>query len=150
MITFQIEEPHPFTEEAKVLFEQHYNEIAERKDVIKLDPNYEQYDLLYKKGMLEIHTMRNNKKLIGYSLWFINKHIHYKNSLTVNSDILYISPEYRQGMMGMKFIKWTTEKIKERNPQRIMFHVKDSVDYSPILQRMGAKHFESIYTIVME
>jgi hypothetical protein len=150
MITFQTEPSQPFTEEAMVLFEQHYHEIAERTDVIKLDPNFDQYKLLEKKDAIEIHTMRDDGKLVGYSLWFIVNHIHYKNSLTVNSDILYISPEYRQGMMGIKFIKWSTEKIKERNPQRIMFHVKNSVDYSPILQRMGAKHFESIYTIVME
>jgi hypothetical protein len=149
-ITFQVEPLHPFVDEAKELFEKHYHEIAERTDVIKLDPDYAKYDDLANKNMLEVHTIRNDGKLVGYSLWFISQHIHYKNSLTVNSDILFISPEFRQGITGVKFIKWSTEKIKERNPQRIMFHVKDAVDYSPILKRMGAKHFESIYTIVRE
>jgi len=150
MITFQKESPEPFTTEAIELFKKHYKEIAERKDVIKLKPNLKQYNLLYERGKLEIHTIRDDGKLIGYSLWFITNHIHYADSVTANSDVLYISPDYRKGMTGVKFIKWTTEEIKKCNPQRIMFHVKPSLDYSPILERIGANFFEKIYTIVME
>jgi hypothetical protein len=150
MITFQTESPEPFTQEALALFKEHYNEIAERKDVIKLDPNLENYNTLYEKNALEIHTIRENEKLIGYSLWFLTKHIHYKNSLTANSDVLYISPDHRKGMTGVKFIKWSIEQIKKRKPQRLMFHVKPFLDYSPILERFGANEFETIYTIVQE
>jgi hypothetical protein len=150
MITFQVENSEKFIESAMPLLEGHYKEIAERTDVIKLNPNFDSYKLLEKKDALEIHTIRDDGKLIGYSLWFISKHIHYKDSLTVNSDILYINPDYRKGILGAKFIKWTTEKINERKPQRIMFHVKSAVDYSTILKRLGANHFESIYTIVLE
>jgi hypothetical protein len=150
MITFQKESPDPFAKEAVALFKKHYQEIAIRKDVIKLKPDFKRYDSLYKKGSLEIHTIRDDGNLIGYSLWFITNHIHYADSVTANSDVLYISPEYRKGMTGMKFIKWTTEEIKKRKPQRIMFHVKPFLDYSPILKRIGASFFETTYTIVME
>ena len=150
MITFQKEPPNPFTKEAIALFKKHYQELAERKDVIKLKPNLKMYNNLYKKEALEIHTIRDDGKLIGYSLWFITKHIHYADSITANSDVLYISPEHRKGMTGVKFIKWTTEEVKKRNPQRIMFHVKPFLDYSPILERIGARFFEKIYTIVTE
>ena len=150
MITFQKESPEPFTTEALDLFKKHYKEIAERKDVIKLKPDLKLYNKFYKTGVLEIHTIRDDGKLIGYSLWFVTKHIHYADSTTANSDVLYISPDYRKGMTGVKFIKWTTEEIKKRNPQRIMFHVKPFLDYSPILERIGANFFEKIYTIVTE
>jgi hypothetical protein len=150
MITFQVEPLYPFVYELMDLFKNHYQEIAERTDVIKLDPDLDTYEALVKLDKLEVHTIRDSEKLIGYSLWFITNHIHYKKSITCSSDILFIHPEYRKGMTGVKFIKWSVAKIKEHNPQRIMFHVKDSVDYSAIIKRMGAKHFESIYTIVME
>jgi hypothetical protein len=150
MITFQKEAPMPFADEAMKLFKDHYDEIAERTDVIELDPNMEQYDVLFKKDMLEIHTIRDDGKLIGYSLWFITNHIHYKKSLTASSDVLYISPNYRKGMLGYKFIKWTTEEIKKRNPQRIIFHVKPFLDYGRLLERIGGNFFEKIYSIVTE
>lgn len=150
MITFQIEKLDQFLESAFPLFDNHYQEVVEKTDVIKLNPNLDIYYILEKKNILEIHTARDDEKLIGYSMWIVNQHINFKDSLTANSDSLYVSPEYRKGMFGAKFIKWTFEKIKERNPQRVMFHVKDSVDYSPILKRLGSKHCESTYTMVLE
>jgi len=77
-------------------------------------------------------------------------HLHYKKSITASSDVLYISPEYRQGMLGYKFIKWTTEEIKKRNPQRILFHMKPFLDYGKIVERLGGHYFEKTYSIVLE
>ena len=150
MITFQQEAPSPFADEAVELFKRHYEEVAERQDVIELDPNIERYNLLYKAKTLEIHTARDNGKLIGYSLWVVVNHLHYKKSITASSDVLYISPEYRQGMLGYKFIKWTTEEIKKRNPQRILFHMKPFLDYGKIVERLGGHYFEKTYSIVLE
>ena len=150
MITFQKEAPSPFADDAIQLFKDHYDEIAERTDVIDLDPNIEQYNFMFNKNMLEIHTARDDGKLVGYSIWFVVNHIHYKKSLTATSDVLYISPNYRKGMFGYKFIKWTTDEIKKRKPQRILFHVKPFLDYGHLLERLGGHFFEKSYSIVME
>ena len=150
MITFQKEAPSPFADDAVQLFKDHYDEIAERTDVIDLDPNIEQYNFMFNKNMLEIHTARDDGKLVGYSIWFVVNHIHYKKSLTATSDVLYIAPDYRKGMFGYKFIKWTTDEIKKRKPQRILFHVKPFLDYGHLLERLGGHFFEKSYSIVME
>ena len=150
MITFQQEAPSPFSDEAVELFKRHYEEIAERQDIIELDPNIERYNQLYNSKILEIHTARDDGKLIGYSLWVVVNHLHYKKSITASSDVLYISPEYRKGMLGYKFIKWTTEEIKKRNPQRIQFHMKPFLDYGKIVERLGGHYFEKTYSIVLE
>ena len=150
MITFQKETPLPFADDAMQLFKDHYDEIAERTDVIELNPNVEQYNFMFNKNMLEIHTARDDGKLVGYSIWFVVNHIHYKKSLTATSDVLYITPNYRNGMFGYKFIKWTTNEIKKRKPQRIFFHVKPFLDYGHLLERLGGHFFEKSYSIVME
>jgi hypothetical protein len=150
MITFQQEPPEPFAQQAIELFKKHYEEIGERQDVIKLDPDIVRYKQMYKNGSMEIHTVRDNDKLIGYSIWFISNHIHYQKSVTASSDVVYIVPDYRKGILGYKFIKWTTEKIKERNPQRIIFHIKPFLDFGKIVERIGGHYFEKTYTIVME
>jgi len=149
MITFQKEDSR-FAKEAQKLFEDHYDEIAERTDVIKLNPNFDAYNQLENNDSLEIHTIRDDGKLVGYSIWMLRQHIHYKDSFTASSDVLYIAPTHRKGMLGYRFIKWTTEEIKKRNPQRIMFHVKPFLDYGHLLERLGANYFEKVYSIVME
>jgi len=150
VITFQKEEGRPFFEEAQDLFKKHYEEIAERTDVIKFDPNVERYGQLNDLGLIEVHTARNDGKLVGYSVWMIFPHLHYKSSLTASSDILYIHPDYRKGLTGVSFLRWTIEEVKKRKPQRILLHVKPSIDYGPILERLGAKYFEKTYSIVLE
>lgn len=150
MISFQKEAPQPFAQEAMDLFNAHFHEIAERTDVIELDPDIEAYERLYAQGKLEIHTIREDDKLIGYSIWFVMNHLHYKKSLTANSDVLFLHPDFRKGITGVKFITWSLNEIKKRKPQRIAFHMKPFLDYSPIIERLGAKYFEKTYTIVME
>ena len=150
MITFQKEPPEPFAREAVELFQKHYEEVAERQDVIALDPDIIRYKRLYKANAMEIHTARDDGKLIGYSIWFVTNHIHYKQSVTASSDVVYISPDYRKGMFGYKFLKWTTEEIKKRDPQRIIFHIKPFLDFGKIVERLGGHYFEKTYTIVTE
>jgi len=150
MVTFQKEDFLPFFDEAPALFQEHYEEVAERIDVIKLEPDLNRYKGLFDQGMLEIHTAREDGKLIGYSLWLVASGLHYKNCLTASSDIIYISPAYRKGMFGVRFIRWTVEEIKKRNLQRILFHVKPHVDFGPILERLGAHFLEKTYSIVLE
>jgi len=150
MITFQHEPVMPFLSDNMDVLRKHYEEIAERTDVIELDPNIALYEELYSKGKLEVHVARDDGKCIGYHLWIVGPHLHYQKSLTAHSDVLFILPEYRKGMFGAKFIKWSLEEIKKRKPQRILFHVKPSLNYGPILERMGAHMFETAYSIILE
>lgn len=150
MIQFKKEEGRSFFYEAQDLFKKHYDEIAERQDVIKFEPNVEKYAELYEKGWIEVHTVRDDERLVGYAVWMVFPHLHYKSSVTASSDILYLAPECRKGFTGIQFLRWTTQEIKKRNPQRILFHVKPFLDYSPILERLGAKYLEKTYSIVLE
>ena len=148
MITFQKESLGVFLSESMEMLKEHYKEIAEGQDVIEFDPDLDRYYEMEKRGILDVHTARDEGKLVGYSLWFTAPHLHYKKSLTSHSDLLYVTPEYRKGMFGARFIKWTTDEIKKRNPQRILFHVKPFLDYGPLLERQDAHYFEKIYSIV--
>jgi hypothetical protein len=151
VIEFKREEDgESFFKEAQELFVKHYEEIAERTDVIKFDPNVERYRELFKAGIIEIHTARDDGNLIGYNVWFVMNHLHYKSSLTATSDILYIAPEFRKGFTGVNFLRWTIDEIKKKKPQRILFHMKPQLDFGFILERFGAKYFEKTYSIVLE
>lgn len=149
MITFQKEPMFPFVHEAMALFKEHYEEIAERTDVIELDPDLDRYKALENAKILEVHTARDGDKLVGYSVWMVVNHLHYKKSVTASSDILYIHPEYRKGLLGYKFLKWTIEEIKTRSPQRILFHMKPFLDYGHLVERLGGHYFEKTYSIVL-
>ena len=148
MITYQKESFSKFVEDGKELFTKHNLEVVDQKDNILLDVNYKAYFKLEALDRLEVHTIRDDKKLIGYSLWMLFHHMHYKTSLTATSTLIYVIPEYRKGLLGYKFIKWSIEKIKKRGVQRILMGIKPDHDFGKILERLGATYFEKIYSIV--
>jgi hypothetical protein len=150
MITFQEETFQPFLNDALLIFKQHYLELAEHPKKIEYNPNLKAYYKLYLANKLAIHSIREDGKLIGYNVWFLMHYLHAKDGLTANSDILYLRPRYRKGMLGYKFLKWSIEEIKKRSPQRILLHVKPSHDYGLLLERLGAECYEKSYMIVTE
>lgn len=145
MVEFRIEEWNDdFIESLKPLLEEHYQEIALHKDVVKLDPDWERYGLLAKNKTAVFIGARDNGKLIGYSVFFLVTHIHYKQLKMASNDVLYLDPEYRKGMTGIKLIKASEEILKKLDVQKILWHIKFAKDFRKILYRMGYEDEDAI------
>ena len=150
MISYQKETVSSFLKDAYPLFDEHHKEVSERQDLIKHDLNVKQFQVMEDRSMLEILTVRDDGKLIGYHTWILFKALHFKSVLTASSDLLFILPEYRKGLFGYKFLKWSLSVIKKRKPQRVLIGIKPKNDFSKILKRLGANHFETTYSRVLE
>jgi len=149
MVQYKEEQYDDVINEIKPLLDLHYEEIALNKDVIKLNPDYDQYKIMSMRGMIKIVTARDNGDLIGYCICLVKPHIHYKDSLTALNDIFYIKKEYRLGMTGVKLFK-ETEKIMNRyGVQRIIMNVKRSNDIGAIFERLGYTESERVYTKII-
>ncbi len=131
-------------EEAKPLLYKHWDEIAHYKD-IALDPDYEVYQKLEKNGMLQIFTARDAEgKIEGYAVFVLMYNPHYKKSLIAKQDIIYIDKQ-RRGI-GMFFIRWCDDKLKEMGVQVVCHHVKEKHNFGPALERIGYELQDLLYT----
>ena len=148
MITYQQETLVTFLPESKPLFDKYYAEVAELQ--IPQGFNAEFYWHLDSRNRLKIYTIRDNGKLIGFSFWVLFYPPHYKTSLTATSDMIFVLQEYRKGLFGYKFLKHSLNEIKKHNPQRILVGVKPNNDFGKILERLGAGHFETVYSFKLE
>lgn len=137
MITYKVEPVLLCKNEMLELLNQHYEELTLNKHVIKLNPDWAEYDRREKAGKFVLITMRDKTTLIGYSAWFINAHIHYMDLIVASNDVLYLKKEYRTGMTGVKLLKKSEEIIKALGANKLTWHIKESNDFSPILKRMG-------------
>ena len=133
-------------EEVKPLLKEHWEEVADDKDNIKLDPNKDYYFLMEESKSLHCLVCRDIKgKIKGYVVTFIINHPHYKNNKFASIDILYLHPKNRKGMLGIKLIKKHEEMMKELNVDIIAYHFKPKKDFSNILERLGHSFFEISY-----
>lgn len=128
---------------------EHYREIAENTDVIPLDPDWEQYAALYTAGLLKIYAAEVANEIVGYSVWFVKPHIHYRSTIYAMNDLLYLSPKYRNTGLGLRLIAFSEAELAKLNVTKIMWHIKTRHDWSNILLRRGYAVEEKILAKVM-
>jgi hypothetical protein len=138
MVNFAVEQySEQLVEDIKPLLDEHYKEVALHKESIPLDPDWSRYKMLADKGLLFVVTARDDNKLVGYSVFFITQHMHYNSTKMASNDVLYLSPEYRKGMAGIRLIKISEIELKKLGVTKVLWHIKFHKDFRNILYRMG-------------
>lgn len=150
-LTFQIERYQDAIAEMRELYPEHWEEIALDKGAIPLDPDYEEYDKLAAHGYLHLCTARQEDgRLMGYYLFIIRPHLHYRTSLTAFSDIVFLKREARIGRAGIEFMRFCFDSCFEvRGVQKVYANTKIHHYFGPILKRLlGFKEIEHVFTKV--
>lgn len=144
MLTFQRETLDQAKAEAEPLLLAHWREIAHYQD-IHYEPRWDVYALIEQSGNLRIYTARLDGTLIGYGAYALAPNMHYASSLEASEDVLYVSPEHRKGMVGLRLIKFCDAQLKLDYVQVVSRHVKAAHDHGPILERFGYELVDKIY-----
>jgi N-acetylglutamate synthase-like GNAT family acetyltransferase len=149
MITYQVEKYHEIKEEIHALWQSHWEEVALDKAAIPLEPNYEMYQQLSEMEVLHLVTVREDGNVIGYHISMIHGHLHYKSSKTCFTDIFFVVKEKRKGFVGIKLLKFMEQSVKDLGVQKIYMGCKTHIDITPVLEHLGYKHIEKIFTKVL-
>lgn len=145
MISFKLAPYSVLKTEIKPLIKLHWQEIALDKESIPLDPDWDEYDRLASKDQLHLLTARNGSELIGYYVGIVRPHLHYKSTLMAFNDVMYIKPEHRQGMVGIRLLKEIEKTLKDRGVKKMFMNTKEHHNFGVILERLGYKKSESIF-----
>jgi GNAT superfamily N-acetyltransferase len=137
MIVFGTERLHEVAGEADALLRLHYEELTLNKDRVKLDPMWQRYAELERLGVLHVYTARDGSELVGYAAFFVQPHLHYADLSAAINDVLFLHPDHRQGMTGIRFLKHCEAQLKTLGAHKIVWHAKLSTSLIPILGRLG-------------
>ena len=122
--------------EASILFDEHYEEIARNKQVMKLKPDETTYYRMEDSTRIFILSARQDDKLIGYSVNFVIHHLHYADLKLAQNDLLFISKEHRGGRVGLKLIKETEKHATSLGCKLMLWHAKESTPLAHMLPRL--------------
>lgn len=125
-----------YTEMNKLLLS-HYIELVRNKAAIVLEPDWERYFELSAKSKFFILTVRSENRLVGYSAFFVDTHIHYKNLLVATNDVIFLDSDNRRGLSGLRLIKASEVAAKAKGANKIVWHIKLINDFRKILYRLG-------------
>jgi hypothetical protein len=105
------------------------------------DPNLTMYSQSQKNATLRIFTARVGSKwestLVGFQVVFVMNHPHRKYSLEACQDILYLDPEVRKGLVGLKFLKWCDRELIREGVKKITHQCRAHKNLGRIFERMG-------------
>lgn len=141
--------PMQFLPEMQELFPMHYDELCVTKE-FPLEPNWTAYNFFAEHNMLRVITVRADGELVGYMVFVVQPHLHYKSCLTASEDIYYLRPDMRQGRIGLKMFKYAEEALRRIGVQRIVIHTKVHMDNSRLLEYLDYKLTDKLFSKIVE
>lgn len=136
-ITYRKEFLYEVVNEVDGLLKLHYDELTRNKDRVTLAPMWEEYAALERMGRFHVFTARQGSQLIGYSAFFVQKHLHYEALITAMNDVLFLHPDHRLGMTGIRLIKFCEAELAKLGAHKLCWHAKLDTSLIPILRRLG-------------
>ena len=148
MIEYIVEDPATFIEELREVIPLHYDELCVTKD-FPLLPDYEAYGRLYVAGLLKCITARDESGLVGYAIFIVQPHLHYRSCKTAFEDIYFLKKEHRLGRTGIRLFQFAEEALRADGVNRIIMHTKIHMDNSRLFEYLGYKHTDKLYTKIL-
>lgn len=146
MVTYQVENIATVWDEAQELIAKHYDEIAWKRDKIKLDPDYTKYMVMNENGYVHVVTMRDGGVLVGYCVTIADANLHYKSTIYAKNDIIYIEPEYRKKQYGLGLMQFMENEMKYHGVHVITMHMKLYAPFEGLLEALGYEPVETEYS----
>jgi len=136
--------------EMQDLWQEQYEELCEHGDVIPLKPDYVRLKKLEKEGYTRWITCRDrNGVLVGYFFWIIMPHLHYRETLTAQADVYFVTKPARSKGAGCKLFDYAINVCRELGVVRIIIGCKIQHDHGSMIEAFGLKHFENFYDLIL-
>ena len=133
-------------EEGKNILPEHKAELALYDD-IPLNPEYEVYETLAKKGLLSLYTVRVAGEMVGYAVYFVRKHHHYRDFTWALSDIILVRKPYRQFGLGNALFAYIENDLRAQGADVIHTMTKTAhPELAMLLQSRGHQHAETCFS----
>ena len=119
---------------AELMFEDHYQEVALDKKVMKLDVNWLRYYAMEEQEAVVCLAAWLGHEMVGYSVSFVYQHMHYQQVKVIHNDVLFVKKEHRGSGLGVKLIEATETAGRYLECDVLLFHSKPGADLESVLE----------------
>lgn len=132
--------------DGQYLLQAHYQELTRHKARVRLEPDWKKYQDCEAAGLLVSLGIWDGTALIGYSVFILTPHIHYKAVIYAMNDVVFLREDYRNGIAGVKLLKASEAECERRGADKIVWHAKPDTALAEILPRMGYGLEEHVFS----
>jgi GNAT superfamily N-acetyltransferase len=146
MLTYSVEKIDDCFEELYPLLEMHWEEVALYKDKVEFDIDLERYLLLEEQGIAHTVIARDNGKIAGYFISFINTHLHYRTTTYALNDVLFLNYPYRHKGIAAELFSFAEKSLKALGVDVIILHMKTDHPFHSLSKHLGYTMAEYTYS----
>jgi hypothetical protein len=168
-VTFHRETRAATIDEMRPLFTKHWEEIALNRDKVRLDIDENCYEQMENLGVLRVYTVRELGRLVGYAVYFVKRHPHYRGVLWAVSDIFwlerrlrtkrgifarawrkmryFLKPHLIRATVGARFFSFIEAQLRQESVQ--FMHTITKVSHPAagrVLEYLGHDHIQNGYS----
>ncbi len=149
-VTFQRETLAQSLADILGMTEEHWRALARNKDIIPLDVDVAVYEAMEKANSLMILTVRDDGRLIGYSVYIVRPHPHYRTTKWALSDLFWITPKKRGAGVGKRMFEAAEMELRKMGVVVMnTYHKLAHPEAGPLLESLGHEPIEMTYQKVI-
>jgi L-amino acid N-acyltransferase YncA len=128
------------------MHDEHWQEVAKFKELLKLNPDYSRYEQLDREKRALLVVMREDGRIVGYSLHIIlRSHPHYRHVMVAEDDIHYLSPHLRKTGEHTRMRRFALERLKAQGVHIVTARTKFGHEHDHALRALGFEPMDSMY-----
>jgi len=127
-------------EEGAGLFALHWFESAADRGV-PLEVWWDYYRTMEAAGLMLTVVARSAGRMIGYAVYAIGPHPHYKSLIVGHSDCYFADPSYAKGWVGINLFRDAERRLAARGVHVVTANVKLHVKRG----RLGTRTLERLF-----
>lgn len=128
------------------LLDEHYQELATDKALMRLDPRHDIYCSTEDADGLFVLGAFEGPNLVGYSVNFVHPHLHYQSLTVAENDVLFLALEHRNAGAGRQIIAATEAEAKARGARLVMWHAKPGTALERLLSVDGYRVQDVVFS----
>ena len=132
--------------EATDLVRKHWQEVAPYRDLCVLNPDLPTYRAMVSK--LCVITARVSGVLVGYIMFVVAPHLHYRDVLMATDDLHFLDPAYRKTGIGLRMFVFAEQVMRDRGVQIMTLRTKADprLNHGAIFEHLGYDKQDIVYT----
>lgn len=140
-LTYQTELLSNIMDEVKSLILHHWRDVSDGSEG-EPDPQWDTMLKLEEQGIWKTITARDEGKLVGYIMFIVAPHLHYRKILVAHDDAFFMLRDYRKGHNGIKLFQYAEQYLREIGVNRITYHEKTRAPLGKFLAYLGFRNVE--------
>lgn len=118
-----------------ILCQANADDVRNDLDYAQVNPRWDVYsELEFQDSLFGLGVYDDHIGIVGYSINMMTQHLHYGTKFCMN-DAVFLLPEFRTGMNGIRLITETESKAKELGCALMNWHVKPGTPLAQLLMR---------------